>query len=174
MFKAFVTLFSEADFLFYILLILSAGLFILELFTSGFRLASLGGIIMTIGTMTERCIHGNNSAKEVLLYMLYTVLVVYILVAIARLIFDLVRNKNKVKYAIIDGNKVPLNKDGSPDYTFLIGKEGEVVADLKPTGKVRFEEGFFEVTSVKEYIYNGNYVIVEKISNGKIVVKKKG
>ena len=174
MFKTFVTLFTEADILFYVLLILSIGLFILELFIPRFSLAGIAGILVTISTFTERCVHGENSSNQIILYMFYTVLIIFVCVLLARMIIKFFRDRNKVKYKVIDGNKVPLDQDGNPNYSFLIGKEGEVVQDLKPTGKVRFEEGFFEVTSVKEYIYSGTYVIVEKIFNGRIVVKRKG
>lgn len=175
MFKSFITLFSEADILFYIFLACSVTLFIIELFIPKVGIAGISGAIMTITTITERCTHGDNTSKQILLYMFYICVLVFVLVGLVKTIILMIRKKKYgIKFKIIDGNKVPIDKSGNPNYSFLIGKEGEAVTDLKPTGKVRFEEGTFEVTSVKEYIYNGTYIIVDKIFDGRIVVKRKG
>ena len=173
MFNAFITLFSEADWLFYVLLVLSICLLVAELFIPNFSIAGIGGIIMTIATITERCAHGKNTANELLLYIIYTFGIIVLCVWTVKMIYVTVRSRNKVKYTTVDGNKVPLTKEGFLDYSFLIGEEGVVITDLKPTGKVRFDKGAFEATSIKEYIYSGSTVVADRILNGKIIVKKK-
>ena len=174
MFNAFLTLFTGADWLFYLLLVLSIGLFVVELIIPSFGLTGLGGILLTVSTITQRCTHGNNTANEILCYILYIVLLIAVTVIIARAIIIAMKKRSKIKYATVDGNKIPLTKDGNLDYSFLIGSEGEVITDLKPTGKVRFEQGTFEVTSTKEYIYAGAWVRADRIFNGRIIVVKKG
>ena len=173
MFTAFVTLFSEADWLFYVLLVLSVGLLVSELFIPNFSIAGIGGIVMTIATITERCAHGKNTANELLLYIVYTFLIVLLCVWTVKIVYVTVKSRNHVKYTMVDGNKIPLTKEGNLDYSFLIGEEGIVISDLKPTGKVRFDQGTFEVTSLKEYIYAGSTVVADRILNGKIIIKKK-
>ena len=174
MFKAFITLFSEADWVFFVLLILAIVFSVAELFIPSFGIAGIGGILMSIGAITERCTHGENTANEILLYMFYITIIIVSVVMLVRFIFVLIRNnRNKVKYAVVDGNKIPLTKDGNLDYSFLVGQEGEVLTDLKPTGKVRFESGTFEATSTKEYLYSGTWVKADRIFNGRIIVKKK-
>lgn len=175
MFKSLVTLFAEADILFYIFLAFSVTLFIIELFVPKVGIAGIAGAVMTLTTITERCTHGDNTSKEVLLYMFHICVMIFVLVGAVKTVILIVKKKKyESRFKVIDGNKVPVDKNGNPDYRFLIGKEGEVITDLKPTGKVRFEEGTFEVTCVKEYIYNGAYVIVDRIFDGRVVVKRKG
>ena len=174
MFHSFITLFSEADWLFYLLFILAVGMFVAEIFIPSFGLTGLAGILLAVGAVTERCSTGNNTANEILLYIIYSVVLMVVLTLVIKVIVVSIKNRKKVKYTIVDGNKIPLTKEGNLDYSFLVGEEGEVISDLKPTGKVRFEAGIFEVTSTKEYIYSGSWVRVDKILNGKIVVRKKG
>jgi len=172
MFEAFLTLFSEADVLFYILYILAIGLLIAEVFVPNFGLLGLGGVLISIIAIAMRCLHGENTSNEIVLYVLYSVIIILIIIAIMKLIRAGIARKNKVKYAMIDGNKVPLTPEGNPDYSFLLEEEGEVVSDLKPTGKARFEQGTFEVTTTKEYIYTGTRVRVDKVIAHKVVVRK--
>ena len=172
MFKAFVTLFSEADWIFYVLLVLSIAVPVLDLFFRTKGLAAVGGIMLTLATVAERCATGENSANEQLGYICYVPTIVFLISWGIRQTIIAVKKKNKVKYAVVDGNKIPLTKDGFLDYSFLIGEAGLVVTDLKPTGKVRFDKGTFEVTSLKEYIYSGSMVEAERLLNGKIIVKK--
>ena len=173
MFNAFLTLFTGADWLFYVLLVLAIGLFVAELLIPSFGLTGLGGILLTVSAITQRCTHGKNTANEILCYIVYIILLVIVVVFTTRAIIIAVKKKSKVKYATVDGNKIPLTKEGNLDYSFLIGSEGEVITDLKPTGKVRFEQGTFEVTSTKEYIYAGAWVRADRIFNGRIIVRKK-
>lgn len=174
MFKAFVTLFIEADWVFFVLFFLAIGLFVLELFIPNFSIAGFAGIILTLGAITERCTAGENTSNQIIFYIVYITLLTFLSVIIAKSIVVMVRRKkNRIKFAMVDGNKVPLTKEGNLDYSFIIGEEGEVLTDLKPTGKVRFESGTFEATSTKEYIYAGTWVKADRIFNGRIIVNKK-
>lgn len=172
MFEAFVTLFTEADVLFYILYVLAIGLLVAEVFVPNFGLLGLGGVLMSIIAIAMRCLYGDNTSNEILLYILYSIAILVLIVAVVKLIRRSILRKNRTKFAMIDGNKVPLTPEGNPDYSFLLGEEGEVVADLKPTGKARFEQGTFEVTTTKEYIYTGTRVRVDKVIAHKVVVRK--
>ena len=175
MLDAFVTLFSEADVLFYVLFSLAIILLIAEVFIPSFGIVGMSGILSAIGAIIDRCVAKNNTTTETILYIVYIVLIIIVVVGLIKL-FQKVDNSRKAKkqFAIVDGNKIPLTKDGYLDYSFLVGKEGVVVADLKPTGKVDIEGKVYEVTTSKEYIYSGTHVRVDKIINQRVVVKKKG
>ena len=173
MFEAFITLFTEADWLFYVLFALTIFLFVIEVLKKGFGIAGIAGIIMAVSTITERCTVKNNTSTEIIFYMLYIYLLFFLIMLIIKAVVKVLQNKKTIKFATINGNKVPLASDGSLDYSFLIGEEGEVLTDLKPTGKVKFEKGTFEVTSTREYIHEGSMVKVDRIFNGRIIVKKK-
>ena len=175
MFEILITLFSEADWLFFALYSLSIMLSIIEIFLPSFGIAGISGVLMLLSAITERCVYGNNSSKEIVFYIIYCILFFAVIVTAVKLIVVKIAKKirNKTKFAVVDGNKIPLNSDGSLNYSFLLGKEGETITDLKPIGKVKFNEGIFEATTTKEYLYSGTIVKVDKIINQKIVVKKK-
>lgn len=175
MFKAFVTLFTEADVLFYCLFSLAIILLVAETFIPSFGIVGMGGLLMALGSIIARCVSKDNSTLETVMYVIYIVLLMVLVVCIIKL-FQKVdkKRKSKKQYATVDGNKIPLTKDGYLDYSFLVGKEGEVVADLKPSGKVKIDGKIYEVTTTKEYIYSGTMVRVDKVINQRVVVRKKG
>jgi len=157
MFKAFITLFSEADWLFYVLLVLSVCLLVSELFIPNFSIAGFAGLILGLATVTERCVHGENTSNEILLYMLYIVGLILASVFLVKFITAMVQKKKvKVKYAVVDGNKVPLTKDGKPNYSFLIGEEGEIIVIEVPDKelyKKNINEGDWVYIDVRDVIY---------------------
>ncbi len=52
-----------------------------------------------------------------------------------------------------------------------VGDRGICVSRLAPTGKARFENGVFEVTSPTEFINEGSSVEIVKLEANKIIVK---
>ena len=173
MFDAFITLFSQADALFFVLFSLSLLLFVLEIFIPSFGIAGLAGILMTLGAITERCVSGSNSTTQVGFYIFWCVVLLAVVCSLVKFVFVLVRNHKKMKsMMIVKGNPVPSTEQGNPDYSFLIGKSGVVVADLKPSGKAEFDEKVYDVTTTKDYIFAGSRVRVKKVYASKIVVEK--
>ncbi len=173
MINAFVTLFSQGDALFYILFALAIVLLIAEAVVPSFGILGLGGILMSAGAIICRCLTGNNSSLQKFLFIVYILLILLLLIVITKLLYKLHQLRiNRKKFAIIDGVKVPLTAEGNPDYSFLLGKEGEVVSDLKPLGKIRVDSNVFEATTMKGYIYSGTKVKVDKVIAQKIIVKK--
>ena len=174
MLKAFLTLFTEADVVFYILLALAVMLLVAEVFIPSFGIVGMSGLLAGIGAIIDRCVVIENTKIENVLYIVYIVVLLASVVGIFKLFqkMDKIR-KDKKSYAIVDGNKIPLTSDGFLDYSFLVGKEGVVVSDLKPAGKAEIEGKVYEVTATKEYIYSGTHIRVDKIINQRVVVKKK-
>ena len=72
----------------------------------------------------------------------------------------------------VKNEEVNFTEQGNMDFSFLVGKEGEVVSDLKPSGKVVIDSKIYDVTTSKEYIYSGAKVKVIYVLAQKIVVKK--
>lgn len=173
MFKAFLTLFSGADAVFYVLFALAIGLFVLEIFIPSFGLVGIAGILMTIGAITERCVVQEVSSTEIIFYIFWCIILIVFIVGAVKIVYQLVRNHRKRKAMVtVKGNKVPTTEEGNPDYSFLLGKCGVVVADLKPSGKAEFDEKIYDVTTTKEYIFAGSRVRVKKVYAQKIVVEK--
>lgn len=175
MIDAFVSLFTNASALFFILFALALILLIAEAVVPSFGLLGLGGILLAFGSIVTRCVEGNNTSKEILLYIVYIVVIYLLFIVIAKVISRAHRIITaKKRYTIIDGVKVPLTAEGNPDYSFLLGKEGVVVADLKPLGKIKIGNDVFEATTSKGYIYSGAIVKVDKVIAQRIIVKRKG
>ncbi len=173
MFRAFVTLFSEADVLFFVLFALSIALFVLRVFFPRFWIAGIAGFFMTVGTMLERCISIKNNANKVFFFIFWIAILIFAVASLTKLVRTLVLNKKRAKLqAIVNGEKIPLTSEGNLDYSFLVNKTGTVVSDLKPSGKVEINGKVYDVTSTKEYIFTGSRVIVSRVYAQKIIVKK--
>lgn len=173
MFKAFVTLFSQADFVFYILFVLAIGLFVLEVFIPSFGITGFSGILMSLCAITERCVVGNNSSKQILFYIFWCIVIIAFITSIVKWIYVSDQRRKKAgPVGVVKGNKVPLTKEGNPDYSFLVGKTGIVISDLKPSGKIEIEQNVYDVTSTKDYIFAGSRVRVAEVYAQKIIVEK--
>ncbi len=175
MINAFIKLFVEADALFYILFVLAMALLVAEAVVPSFGLLGLGGILSTFGSIVARCVVGDNTSLEIFLFVVYILAFILLAIIITKIINKVrIKITQKSRYAVVDGVKVPLTKEGNLDYSFLLGKEGVVVSDLKPLGKIKIDDQIFEATTSKGYIYTGTVVKVDKIMAQRIVVKKKG
>lgn len=174
MFKSFVTLFSQANIIFYILLLFTLTLFIIEFFVSSSKIVfRIAGIIMCFITIVTRCKLGNSTSTQIFFYIIYIALICYGIYSLTKLIYGYtVRKKSRLTYTIVDGNKIPTKENGSLDYSFLIGKEGEVVSDLRSAGKANIEDNIYDVVSIQDYVYTGSKVIVEKVEGNRIIVRK--
>ena len=173
MFKSLVLLFSEADVVFYILYSLSLGLFIAKIFLPRQWLLSIAGFVMAVGAITERCAISKNDSKNMIFYIIFASLILFVVCAIVKFSAALaVVNKQRRKMAEVKGNKVPLTPEGNPDYSFLLGKVGMVVSDLKPTGKVEIQGAIYEVSSMSDYILAGSVVKVVKVLVSRVFVEK--
>ena len=60
----------------------------------------------------------------------------------------------------------------SKGYEKFIGDIGETVTDLRPSGKIVINDRVYQAMSTGEYIESGNKVIVVKIDENQLVVKK--
>ena len=59
-----------------------------------------------------------------------------------------------------------------PEWADLIGKSGEAITDLRPSGSARFNGKRFDVVSRGEYISKGSTVAVLSVEGNRIVVKQ--
>lgn len=58
------------------------------------------------------------------------------------------------------------------DYGMLVGKEGVVVSQLRPSGKVRIGDKVYDVVSSGAYIEEAERVVVEEIAGARIIVRR--
>jgi membrane-bound serine protease (ClpP class) len=59
------------------------------------------------------------------------------------------------------------------DYTYLLGKNGIALTELRPAGTAIIEEGPFDVVSEGTYIKRGEDITVIMVNGSRIVVRKK-
>jgi membrane-bound serine protease (ClpP class) len=60
-----------------------------------------------------------------------------------------------------------------PEVHQLVGKEGEALTDLRPSGTAIFDENRIDVVTEGSYLTKGTKVIVVKESGSKVVVREK-
>ena len=173
MIQAFITLFSNADIYYYIIMAFATIMLVSEVFIPSFGVVGISGLLMAGCGITIRCMEENLTTLELIMYVVYSSLIIAAIVLIVKLIYILIKRKLKKEKLILKGGVVVnATKEGNPDYSFLIGKKGKVVSDLKPSGKAEIDGKVYDVTSVKEYIYQSNLVKVIKIENTRIIVEK--
>lgn len=173
MFESFITLFTGAEVLYFVFLAVSIVMLVCEVFIPSFGVVGVCGLITGVCAILIRCLQGMLSAVQIVMYIVYTILIIALIVLTVKFVYLYVLNKKyKEKATLKDGAVVNLTKEGNPDFNFLVGKEGEVIADLKPSGKAEIDGKIYDVTCVKEYIYATNKIKVVKIEDTRIVVEK--
>ena len=89
MFEAFVTLFSEADVLFYCLFSIAIILLVAETFIPSFGIVGMGGLLMALGAIVARCVSKKNTTLETVMYVVYIVLLMAVVIGLIKLIQNL-------------------------------------------------------------------------------------
>lgn len=83
-------------------------------------------------------------------------------------------SSGKLKSPII--LKEEQNKDkgyiSSNDLQYLLGKQGEAITDLRPTGVGNFDGINFDVLSEGNYILKGAKLVIYKVQGSKLIVKE--
>lgn len=175
MVQGFISLFTDLSW--FVVLALAVSLFCLaiEIFIPSFGLAGIMGFLLgalgvglSINEMVEK--------KQDFLWIVADILIIFLVVLLICKLIAIAINKNKrrkkINYVVIDGNNVPTDDMGNPNYSFLIGKVGECKTDLNPSGKVEINGGIYNVFSEKGYLFKGNSVVVVRTVSSSIYVKK--
>ncbi|WDV44530.1 NfeD family protein [Clostridiaceae bacterium M8S5] len=148
-----------------IMFVVGIVLLLIELVIPGFGVPGVGGlisIVVSILLASESVMHG----------------VIYLVSAFLTsglFIFIMVKYGQKSPMF----NKLVLTKSQDDSYTSskadinLIGKEGIVVASLRPAGTIKIDESRIDAVSEGQFIKKGSIVEVTKIEGRRIVVKKK-
>jgi len=176
MVNGFICFFTETSLIVWIILTISLICLVSEIFIPSFGLVGIGGLMMFCAGV------GINVNKPWLdttgiLWLIADTLIIFIgVIGLIKLIYYFTQgkgaNKPKKQYLKMDGNQVPADDMGNPDFSYLKGKSGICVTDLKPSGKVEIDGDVYNVLSEKEYIYNGCFVRVIKTVGASIIVKK--
>ena len=173
MIQGFIDLFISSDWMVLLALALSLICLSVEMFTHSFSLAGVVGLILgALGLWLGISDSWNYSGE--MLWIIVDLLIIFlvVLLPLKLIALKIKSKKTKIDYLLIDGNKIPADKMGNPDFSFLIGRTGECITDLKPSGKIKIDGKIYNVLSEKGYLYNGHFVKVVKTVSASIYVEK--
>lgn len=143
----------------------------IEIFTPGFGLFGIIGILACIAGVVLRVIAGA-TALEIVLTL---VAIVAVLIAVF-LIMSRSAQKGRLSKSplILSQNAVSTgHTEGTGDYSHLVGKEGVTTTFLRSIGKASVEDTTYDViASDGEIIESGEIIKVISVEGQKIIVKK--
>ena len=131
------------------------------LLVPGFSVPGLAGIAM-IG-------YGIFKASKAYGYS-GTVITVVVSVAISLILMRIVLKTRAVKSIGLDYDQK--GTSAVDDYSFLVGKQGKAISDLRTSGIAIIEGNRYDVVTDGEYIDENASLIVEKIEGTRILVTK--
>lgn len=146
----------------YLLFILGIILLIVEFYVPGFGIPGMLGIFAT----TYALYWYHQDAIYVLLaiaFSLFTVLITAFILS-------------KMRYSISISPQfileAEMNHSASSDLSFLVGKKGKAITDLRPVGRARFNNDIYDVLSEIDLIPSETSIYVERVEGSKIIVRK--
>lgn len=152
----------------FVLVLVGVALVIIEMLIPGFGVAGVSGAAAIIAGLAI----GSSSIGAA---MLSLAIIVVILLIAALLIFRVVFGKKKGGSRIILKEKINSSSTdySSPDFASLIGKEGETLSDLRPSGIAIIGDKRMDVLADGEFIAKGSRIVVSNVRGLSVSVRKK-
>ncbi|MGL4730646.1 MAG: NfeD family protein [Clostridium sp.] len=150
-----------------ILLILGFLLVGIELFMPGFSVPGIAGSICLIASVFM----ATDTFAEALIMTIGILAILGIMLGIALSLFA--KGKGLKPLILTESQKKEKGYISSSDLNYLLGKEGETLTDLRPTGIGDFEGVNFEISSEGQYIAKGTKIVIYKVNGSRIIVKVK-
>lgn len=136
-----------------------------EMVVPGFGAPGISGIVCLVAGIFL-------TADSIEQGVLITVVVIVALGILMTIIMGFLSQK-KFKSPIILDTDVKAGVPIDPsDLTYLLGKEGVAVTDLKPAGKGDFEGVELDIFSEGQYIKKGTRIVISKVNQKKLMVKE--
>lgn len=111
---------------------------------------------------------GDVDAVKVLLTGLVIASVVFALI-----VSKLPKSKLASRVVLHDTESAEAGYNSVDDYGMLLGKEGVVISELRPSGKVRIDGKIYDVVSSGAYIEEGERVVIEEVAGMRIVAHRR-
>lgn len=147
------------------LLILGFVLIGVEVVLPGFGAPGIAGIVSLIAGILM-------VSKTVEQGILITIFVIVILAILVTVLFTLLQKRKFGSPIILDEEISGGEKLESSDMDYLLQKKGIAVTDMRPMGKGDFDGIVLDVYSEAGYITKGDNIIIDKIVQKKLVVRK--
>ncbi len=154
------------------LLILGVLLCLVEIFSPGFGVFGIIGLLALLTGIILRAVSGASMLEIV-------VILILLVVFFGTFIFIGIKSAKKGKLSksalILSQTSVDEKRSlGTPDFDFLIGKEGETSTFLRPIGKCIIDGEEYEVISeLSKVVEKGSLVVVTRVEGVKVYVKTK-
>ena len=157
---------SSTQWMAWLIFVIGLALLLIELYTPGFGLAGLSGIL----AMTYGLYEHYGQLESVLLMGV-------ILIAVAALtVYLLVKLGCRPVVAHAFVLETALTRESgytpSPDHQNLVGQVGQAVTPLRPVGRAQFDQEVYEVISHGPMIQSGTPVQVEAVRGSQIIVRQ--
>ena len=151
-----------------IFMVLGTALMIVEMFTPGFGVAGVLGILCFVLAIVFRA--------DSLAAALWMIILVAMMVCVLLLIFLRSATKGKISRSAIVLQDQLKSEEGylsSDDLQFFVGKDGVALTVLRPSGMADFDGVKLNVVSDGEYIPAGTRVVVARVEGNRILVREK-
>ena len=149
--------------------IIGVGLLVLEAFMPGFGIAGITGIILeTVAVVLTYLKHGGLAALGL------TVVVLAVMgISISMSLRSATRGRlSRSPIILKDSETAAEGYSATADMDIFLGREGETVTVLRPTGMAEFDGVKLNVVSDGEYIPQGSRVRVDRVEGVRVVVRK--
>ncbi len=143
------------------------GLLVVEMFTPGFGVPGVLGIIFLIAAVMFM--------SGSFIYSLWLALVILLIVGVFIVVFFTSAQRGRISRSRIVLNDELTTLDGyvsSEAKPGLIGKRGRALTYLRPAGSAEIEGKRLDVVADGEFIPEGTEIIVESVESIRVVVKR--
>lgn len=147
------------------LLILGFVLICVEVVVPGFGAPGITGILSLIAGIFL-------VSKTVEQGIMITIIVIVILAILVTVVFTMLQKRKFGSPIILDEEVKNGEKLKASDMDYLLQKKGVAITDMRPMGKGDFDGIVLDVYSEAGYISKGEAIVIDKIVQKKLVVRK--
>lgn len=148
------------------LLILGFVCAVVEIAVPGFGIPGIAAVICLIS--------GIFCVSDSVMEGIFVTLVVMVLLGtiMTTILWLLAKGKLRSPLILREAQKKEQGYISSSDLTYLLGKRGRAITDLRPSGAADFDEVRFDVLSEADYIEKGAALEIVKVNGSKMIVKQ--
>lgn len=173
-FTQFGLLFTNMEWYVAVCFVVGIACLIVEVFQPGFGVFGISGIVLLVLSIILRAVF-NQEGDVVVMQIFQFVLLDVIIIGVLFLFLFIAHKLGWLKKSPIFHVGTAVDEtfsDGTVDYSFLLGKEGETVTVMRPSGKIKIEGVIYDAES-EEFLIEGNTpIVVSNFTDGIIKVKK--
>lgn len=138
-----------------------------EIWLPGFGLPGISGIVcLALGVIC-----GAGSLEEGMTLLILVLVGVGLL--LTGLMVLLTRRRNRGGPFVLEERLQSEDTLSAQDLSYLLGREGEAVTDLRPAGKVRIDGVLLDVQAQGVYLPRGSRVVIKSIQGNNLQVVEK-